>query len=96
MSLSITLEVGTESVTRTINFTVARGRRFLDDLIEHFENIQDGVDEDDKPIMRPMDRIEVGAHYIEQLLKGQVAWSKGLEQRRLDTGRPIATDLEQN
>ncbi len=89
--LSITLEVGGETVTKNVAFSTVRGVRFLDDLILHFEEVDDGAGG-----TRPMTRTEVGVHYVTVLLKGQIQWAKGLEQNRLDGEVLVATDLEEN
>ncbi len=90
-TLTITLTVGAQTVTKTITFADARAVVFLDDLIANYPEVDDGSGG-----TRPMTREEVGDFYVDRLLMGQVEWAKGLAQRRLDAIKPVATDLEGN
>ncbi len=89
---TITLVVGVQTATITRTFTDVRALRFLDDLIENFPEVPDGPG-----TTRPMTRPEVGDAYVLKVMQGQIVWSKGLEQARLDSDVDnTATDLEGN
>ncbi len=95
-SLTIEFTVGAQTATVTKTFTDARAVVFLDDLIENYPEIDDGVDGDGNPITRPMTREEVANDWTGLLMAGQIEWAKGLEKRRLDAAVADPTDLEGN
>ncbi len=84
--LTFSMTIGATSGSRSIAPTDARALEFLDDLIVHFGEIDGEL----------MTRTEVAQHYLDKLMEGQVAFAKGLEQRRLDAAVAVATDLEGN
>ena len=84
--LTFSMTIGATSGSRSIAPTDARALEFLDDLIVHFGEIDGEL----------MTRTEVAQHYLDKLMEGQVAFAKGLKQRRLDAAVSAADDLEGN
>ena len=90
-SLTIEFVVGAQTATVTKTFTDARAVVFLDDLIEHFGNIDDGSEGG-----RPMTRAEVAQRYLDKLLAGQIKWAQGLKHSRRKAEVTPSDDLEGN
>ncbi len=89
--LTFSMTIGANAGSKSIAPTDTRALAFLDDLIVHFGEIDDGAGG-----TRPMTRVEVAQRYMDKLMAGQVAFAKGLAQDRLDAAVSTATDLEGN
>lgn len=86
--LTLTASVGPNSASASLTPTDTRFIEFLDDLRNlHYPPKEDGS---------PLTRVEVAQKWMDDLMSGQVAFAKGLKQRRLANEVAEADDLAGN
>ena len=90
-NLTFSMTIGGVSGSASISPSNARALEFLDDLIVHFGNIDDG-----EGGTRPMTRDEVALRYLDKLLAGQVEFARGLKHNRRKAAVTPSDDLEGN
>lgn len=88
---TVSASLGPQTYNASVSPADARMMEFLDDLIDHYGEIDDGAGG-----TRPMTRAEVGQKWLDDLVAGQVRFAKGLKQRRLNAAVTEADDLEGN
>ena len=90
-NLNFSITVGANTATADRSPSNTRTLEFLDDLIVHFGEIDDGAGG-----TRPMTRVEVGQHYLDQLMAGQIEFARGLKHNRRKAAVTPSDDLEGN
>ena len=90
-NLTFEMTVGANSGSASISFANTRALEFLDDLIVHFGEIDDGGGG-----TRPMTRTEVAQRYLDKLMSGQIEFARGLKHNRRKAEVTPSDDLEGN
>jgi len=89
---TISLTIGAQTTSRTINPSDARVVEFIDDLRnDTFNQIDDGAGG-----LRVMTRVEAGKFYVDALMDGQIEFARGLKQQRMNKAAGVADNLEGN
>lgn len=88
-TLAFQLTISGQTQTASAAPTDARALEFIDDLRNvHYPQVDDGAGG-----TRVMTRQEAGQKYLDDLRAGQIAFARGLKQRRLDAEVAAADDL---
>ena len=89
--MTFSMTIGGVSGSASISPSNTRSLEFLDELIGHLGEIDDGGGG-----TRPMTRTEVARRYRDKLMAGQVEFARGLKHNRRKAEVTPSDDLEGN